>query len=559
MKLGLNLNVGLQQTLTPQQIQYLKLLQLPALQMEQHIRQEIEQNPMLEEFNEDGSSAASEELLMGSVSISENGELSSAKQDVALAEQDALATQRAKREEYSQAPETVGVDSFQGGNEPDISFDADVPDDADAFEFYKLVMDEDGVNRHNTEGGVHDDDDYEPFQIKDVKTFEDELLEQLHFLDITEEEVMLGEQIIGNLDDDGYLRRSLREVLDETNVLIDDENITRAQAQQKAGRNDAQVHLLARLNLKIAEDVLRQIQQLEPVGCGSRTVQECLVAQLRALPKLNAAQKLALEVLDQAYEPFTMKHYHVIAKQLEVTDEYLREALEVIRKLNPKPGTGSATQAITTIIPDFSVERAEDSGELLINVNDSNLPPIRVSAAYEKLKKEARYRKFNKDTRDWLRKKHDDAKFLLHAIRQRKATMLRVMTAIAGLQKGFFDEGPVGLRPLIYKDVADETGMDISTVCRIVNSKYVQTEFGIFDLRFFFSESLTNDDGEEVSTRIIKEKIKEIIDKESKNKPWSDDKLAKELKKAGFNVARRTVAKYREQLKIPVARLRREL
>jgi RNA polymerase sigma-54 factor len=244
---------------------------------------------------------------------------------------------------------------------------------------------------------------------------------------------------------------------------------------------------------------------------------------------------------------------------LEVTDEYLREALDVIRKLNPKPGYGSSTQAITTIIPDFTVEATEDHGDFIVSLNDTTMPQLRVSKAYENLKREARYKQFNKDTREWLRKKHEDAKFLMSAIRQRKTTLLKVMTTIVELQKSFFVEGPSGLRPLIYKDVAEDAAMDISTVCRVVNNKYVQTEFGIFELRFFFSESLTNDEGDEVSTRVIKEKIRDIISKESKNKPWSDDKLTKELKKEGYNIARRTVAKYREQLKIPVARLRKEL
>ncbi|MBX7155944.1 MAG: RNA polymerase factor sigma-54 [Bacteriodetes bacterium] len=598
MKLGLQLNVGLQQTLTPQQIQYLKLLQLPALQMEQHIRQEIEQNPMIEEMSEDGSASSPDISASAPESTFEASEMTGdtlqhTKQSAAPLEfeyEEVSAAEEAKSgglkhsETYSNEPETTSFDSNSG--EPDLSYDQDIPEDSDAFEFYKLLWQDDSVARRNTESSPNDDDDdYEPFQIKDTKTFEDELLEQLHYLDLSEEEVLLGEQIIGNLEDDGYLRRNLKDILDDTNNIIEETNHERRMAalasQPNTSKkstakakpvdtvsydtngysayNDATPVILTRLNLQKAEGVLEQIQELDPPGCASRTVQECLVAQLRALPRMNAAQKLAYEVLTKTYEPFTMKHYQTIARQLEVTEDYLREALDVIRRLNPKPGYGSSTTGINSIIPDFIVERTEDSTDVLISVNDSTLPALRLSSAYEKLKREARFRKFNKDTRDWLRKKHEDAKFLMSAIRQRKATMLKVMTTIASLQRGFFDEGPAGLRPLIYKDVAEESGMDISTVCRVVNNKYVQTEFGIFELRFFFSESLTNDEGDEVSTTIIKDRIKEIIGKESKEKPWSDDKLAKELKKAGFNVARRTVAKYREQLKIPVARLRREL
>ncbi|MBL7998632.1 MAG: RNA polymerase factor sigma-54 [Candidatus Kapabacteria bacterium] len=610
MKLGLQLNVGLQQTLTPQQIQYLKLLQLPALQMEQHIRQEIEQNPMLEEGAHDGGDAQSPEEYTFETDFTEGASAPSVAAETVAA---ALKTESAPVVEavgYEDVPEAlegktfragefdgnggVATQSYDGGNgegTDEYGYENDIPDDSDAFEFHKLLWQDDSSGRGNTEGSPNDDDnDYEPFQMKDVKTFEDELLEQLHFIDLSEEEILLGEQIIGSLDDDGYLRRNLRDVLEEANIQVDEINHERMVAslalQGKSatgkksakkisakdvaeahsgygsgtiGYNDNQSSLLKRLNINQAESVLKKIQELDPTGCGARTVQECLIAQLRALPKLNAAQKLAMEVLLHAYESFTMKHYQHIAKQLEVTEDYLREAVDVIRRLNPKPGYGSSVQAITTIIPDFIAEFDEDKSDIIIMVNDSSLPALRVSTAYEKLKKEARYRKFNKETREFLRKKYEDAKFLMNAIRQRKATMLKVMTAIAGLQRQFFSDGPDGLRPLIYKDVAEETGMDISTVCRVVNSKYIQTEFGIFELRFFFSESLLNDEGDEVSTRIIKDRIKEIIGKENKDKPWSDDKLSKEMKKIGFNVARRTVAKYREQMKIPVARMRREL
>jgi RNA polymerase sigma-54 factor len=308
-----------------------------------------------------------------------------------------------------------------------------------------------------------------------------------------------------------------------------------------------------------AEQVLKKVQSLDPPGIASRTVKECLLAQLRAIEKPNAAQKLAKLVLANAYDAFAMKHYHVIEKNLGVSEEYLREAIEVIRRLTPRPGAGTIGPDVNTVVPDFTVESTEDDTDFLITVNDSRLPVLRVSSAYEKLKKEAKYHKFNRETKEFLRKKYEDAKFLMQALRQRKNTMLKVMTAIVGLQQDFFRKGPDQLKPLIYRDVSEITGLDISTVCRIVNSKYVLTSFGTFELKYFFSESLTTDDGEEVSTRIIKQKIKELIDAESKKKPLSDDKIGKDLKKLGYNVARRTVAKYREQLRIPVARLRREL
>jgi RNA polymerase sigma-54 factor len=313
------------------------------------------------------------------------------------------------------------------------------------------------------------------------------------------------------------------------------------------------------VNIQDAEHVLLLIQNLDPPGIASRTVQECLIAQCKSIPKPNAAQKLALVILDECYDAFAMKHYHIISKQLEVTDDYLREAIEVIRRLNPKPGGGRDLNVIHTVIPDFIINKDEESNELIITINDSSLPHLRLNTAYEKLKKEARQKQFNKDTREWIRNKYEDAKFLIQAIKQRKSTMLKVMTAIAGLQSSFFYDGPAMLKPLIYKDVSDNTGLDISTVCRIVNGKYVQTDFGIYELKYFFSESLKNEDGEDVSTTVIKEIIKNILEKEDKRKPLSDDKISSDLKAMGHNVARRTVAKYREQLKIPVARLRKEL
>jgi RNA polymerase sigma-54 factor len=320
-----------------------------------------------------------------------------------------------------------------------------------------------------------------------------------------------------------------------------------------------EIPLLKTVTIEQLEKVLKLIQNLEPPGFASRSLQECLIAQCKYNVKPNAVQKLALEILENAYEAFSMKHYPVMLKQFEVDEDYLREAIDLIKRLNPKPGGIDAHSTMNSVIPDFLIYRDEESHELMIIVNDSRLPAIQLSSAYDKLKKEAKINVFNKETREWIKNKYEDAKFLIQAIRQRKNTMLKVMTAISGLQRDFFEVGPSGLKPLIYKNVAEETGLDISTVCRIVNGKYVQTEFGTFELKFFFSESLPSEDGEDVSTRVIKQILKDIIGTETKDKPYSDDKLAKELKNKGYNVARRTVAKYREQLRIPVARLRKEL
>lgn len=546
MKLGITLKASLQQSLTPQQIQYLKMLQLPLLQLEQHVRAEIENNPMLEEGSDyEASSDATSPDIEPTIERAQS----------TAAEDAASAVAYASSEDGAVAPAS------------DVPEGAADFDPKDAFEFYKLIWGEDSSSGSTTDtrGGEDDDDDEPVFQFRDVQTLEEDLLEQLRYLHVTTEERLLGEYIIGNVDDDGYLRRALSELLQESNDRFAEHNLAIHTRDMGRGKQFAQDLFddidvpLTPLSMKHAEGVLRKVQALDPPGIASRTVQECLIAQLRTVERPNAAQKLALMILTKTYDAFAMKHYHVIERQLGVTQDYLREAIEVIRRLTPRPGAGTIGPDVNTVTPDFTVEPTEDDQDFLITVNDSRLPVLRVSNAYEKLKKEARFHKFNKETREWLRKKYEDAKFLMQAIRQRKNTMLRVMTAIVGLQQDFFRFGPEHLKPLIYRDVSEVTGLDISTVCRIVNSKYVLTRFGTFELKYFFSEALMTDDGEEVSTRIIKQKIKELIDAESKSKPLSDDKLGKDLKKLGYNVARRTVAKYREQLRIPVARLRREL
>lgn len=485
-----------------------------------------------------------------------------------------------------------------------------IDDKPEPFEFQTMVMDsfEDTYNPNKSS----DDDDYEPFQIKDNQNFLEDLTNQLSLFKFTPEQRILGNQILGNIDYDGYLRRDLTEIVDETNEMISEMNFEGTYSDILEGKfnhdeiieefsnpsknfaldenssnsllkslqllngdlsnsNSTNIEDKKENNLKSkenslklvnnddAEFVLSHIKQLDPPGIGSRDIQECLLSQLYVKKRLNPAQKLAKEILENYYDAFIKKHYHVITKQLEVNEDYLKEALDEIRCLNPKPGGQDYQSETNTVIPDFMVYRHEDSDEIMIEVNDQRIPTLQLSKTYDNMRKELEYKDFNKDTKDWLRQKREDAKFMIQALRQRKLTMLKVMTAIAHLQQDFFYFGSSALKPLIYKDVAEETGLDISTVCRIVNGKYVQTSFGTFELKYFFSESLSSDEGEEVSTKVIKEALKNIIDDETKNKPYSDDRLSKELKKIGYNVARRTVAKYREQLNIPVARLRKEL
>lgn len=557
MKLGLGLKTTLTQTLTPQQIQYLKLLQLPVLQLEHQVMQELEQNPMLDEISFEDS------LQENEIEFTETTETDSP-------------------EIFTESDTINETDDFS-----EVSQSKLIDDSGDPFEFYKLIWQDDGEHS-STLSKQYDSEDDEPFQIKDNTTLIEDLTQQVRMLDLTDEEFLIATHILGNIDNDGYLRRDLLEIVEEVNTSIAETNLLKINEFKKINLNQdnhkenparqfaldnhytkennstknetyKELGLLNDVNNEQAEKVLKIIQNLDPPGIASRTVQECLIAQCKALPKNNAAKKLALEILENAYDAFSKKHFHVIKKQFEVGDEYLKEALDLIRRLNPKPGGTDSSTGSNTVIPDFIIDQDEETGELLITVNDSRIPVLRLSQAYDKLKKEARFKHFNKETKEWLKAKYEDAKFLIQAIRQRKNTMLKVMTAIAGRQREFFNKGQVALKPLIYKDISDETGLDISTVCRIVNGKYVQTKFGTFELKYFFSESLPNEDGEEVSTSVIKQIIKDIIDSEPKNKPYSDDKIAEELKKRGYLVARRTVAKYREQLKIPVARLRKDI
>lgn len=551
MKLGLNLQASLQQTLTPQQIQYLKLLQLSALQFEQYVRGEVENNPMLEEERDDAPETVQSEESFRSRDAEASLQESS--------------SEMPERGTQSLSAESSRASLSEGEN---IGEQPQPFDETDAFEFYKLIWGEDpGSGKASDFAGDDDDSENTEPQFSDAPSLEEDLSEQLQFLNLTAEERLFAKYVIGNVDADGYLRRDLNDLVSEVNATFSEHDLAlhapmllgAKQSVYEKGLIEGITHSLTPVSLKQAEQIVKIIQMLDPPGFASRNVQECLVAQLRAINRPNAAQKLALLILTEAYDAFAMKHFNVIERQLNVTEEYLREAIDVIRHLNPRPGSGTIEHEINTLVPDFIIERTDDGSDFSITVNDSRLPTLRVSNAYDRLKREARNHKFNKETREWLRKKYEDAKFLIQAIRQRKSTMLRVMTAIAGLQTDFLKSGPVGLKPLIYRDVATITGLDISTICRIVNGKYVQTEYGTFELKYFFSESLITEEGEEVSTRIIKQKIKDLIEDESKVKPLSDEKLARDLKKVGYKVARRTVAKYREQLRIPVARLRREL
>ncbi len=362
------------------------------------------------------------------------------------------------------------------------------------------------------------------------------LMSQFRLLDLTDEEFLIGEEIIGNIDEDGYLRRDLT-------LIVQDLNLSYGMS----------------IPLKTAEEVLKKIQRLDPPGIGSRTLQECLITQLEVGNFDPTAKEIALKVLKDHYEEFTMKHFEDIAKKINISLGDLKKAVELIQRLNPKPGEGEFTPAENYITPDFIVQK--EDGDFIVTLNDRNIPPLRINRAYREMISSPRAKKKNnlqQETKEFIRKKFEAAKWFIASLYQRRETMLRVMRAIVERQKEFFETGE-NLKPLIYKDIAAIVRMDISTISRVVNGKYVQTDYGVFPLRHFFSDAISTVMGEEISNKEVKKQIKEIIEAEDQRKPLSDDKIAEMLNQRGLNIARRTVAKYREQMMIPIARLRRKI
>ncbi|MBS1912344.1 MAG: RNA polymerase factor sigma-54 [Bacteroidetes bacterium] len=703
--LSLSQRQSLLQRLSPQQVQYLKMLQLPVLALEQRIKEELEANPLLDDMQDEVPDQEIDSEPITAESRTESGD-------------------------------TGGEDS------PEAERGADEPAVDRELEWSEYMPDEsEGYKAPSFTGQESEEQDEFPQRAEE--SLAEQLLAQLRLQEITEDETALAEEIIGNIDDHGYLLRDLSDIVDDLNKFI---AATRHGAQELAeskaatalgdGRFDSYEELIAdepfgrdrllyshpyeadghggdghdglahdadgygdggyevdaegnavrsggksidpfgadtydafedaptiggtrprtqsapeppgaspygsdadgngsersgplgeatglsslsladmsRLSIEDlsrlleqgtaalapeipaeragtnhdglhgtgrpaaesrtdhapaieevftyseAEKVLRMIQRLDPPGIGARDLRECLMIQLDVAANSSAGHDLAYRVLRDTYAEFTMKHFEKITAKLGCTTEELREAMEVIRTLNPKPGGGSVSIVENNYVtPDFVVERDED--DFLIVPNDRAIPPLRINHAYQELirRGEGGQRQVDRETRRFIRDKLEAAKWFIASIHQRRQTMMRVMRAIVDLQSGFFTGGPNLIRPMIYKDVAERIGMDISTVCRVVNGKYVQTDFGTFELRYFFSEKLETASGEEVSTKIVKARIQELIDAEDKHHPLSDDALTQEMERAGFHVARRTVAKYREQLNIPVARLRRAL
>lgn len=486
------------QKLSPQQILIMKLLQIPTMELGTRIKEEIMQNPALEE----GESHDYEDDINGE-NINENDD----------------------------------VDTFE-----DEQGDDDHYDPLDDFDDYLKDDDEDdAAYKYSVNNSSPDDKHYET-PITNETTFQDTLMEQLGFRKLDEKKYKIGAYIIGNLDDAGYLSRPINGIADD---------------------------LLFTQNLDVTEDEVRDvlgiIQDFDPSGVGASNLQECLMIQLRRINEENPSKDCdnAMVIIEKYFDEFTKKHYDKIVTRSEMSDDDFKRALNIILSLNPKPGgsSGTISQNNDYIIPDFTV--INNGGELELQLNNRNTPELHVSKDFMSMLKEYSVGKDSPEKREaiaFIKNKIDSANWFIDAIKQRQNTLYVTMKAIMEYQREFFITGDEGkLKPMILKDISDMVGLDISTISRVANSKYVQTAYGTFPLKFFFSEGLVNDEGEEVSTREVKKIVRESVENEDKANPLNDDELTAILKEKGYTIARRTVAKYREQLGIPVARLRKVL
>jgi len=475
MALKQSLQQRLLQKLSPQQIQLMKMLQLPTVELEKRIKEELEINPALDE---------------GEEQVSED------------------------------------------------EFTEEADDKRDDFNFQDYTNDETPSYKTQSNNFSKGQEEHQkPLSFGD--SLSERLLKQIDLKIKNENQKKIAEHIIGNLDESGYLRRELFNIVDDLafsqNIFADEEEL---------------------------EQILAEVQDLEPHGVGARDLKECLLIQLRKKNK-TIAIKTAEAILEKCFESFTKKHYSKISKKLDINNDAIKDAIAEIVKLNPKPGNSliDSQSDIQQITPDFTL--IDNDGILSVELNQRNSPQLRVSNDYIEMIKGFQQGAKNKRDKDailFIKQKVDAAKWFIDAVKQRQNTLLITMKAIISFQKEFFLSGDEKkLKPMILKDIASIVSMDISTISRVANSKHVSTPYGIFSLKYFFSESLTTDSGEEVSTREVKTILNEAINKEDKSKPLTDEKLASLLKEKGYLIARRTVAKYREQLNIPVARLRKEL
>jgi len=482
-----NLQLKLGQKLAPQQIQLMKLIQLHTLEFEEELERELEENPALEKVTDD------------------------------------------KEEDY----DNLGNDYESEGAE---SIETD-------FNVDEYLYDDEPSYKTASSNYSPDDEEFDNESLlTEGQTIYEYLLEQIRLSNISDEELKIAEYLIGNLDNDGYLRRDLKSIVDD---LAFSQGIY--------------------TDIPKLEYILENyIQKLEPAGVGARNLQECLLLQIEKKVSDNPNVSIAASILKNQFDALSNKHYSKIIQRYNIDEEQLKDVLEEIAKLSPKVGGNFDTQTITInqeIIPDFIIQVKDN--EVIPMLNNKNAPTLRVSNEYKEILETYSNDKSSAEHKQaalFIKQKLDAAKWYIDAVNQRQNTLIQTITAIAKMQKEYFITGDEkNIKPMILKDISDITGFDISTISRVVKSKYADTPHGIVYLKNLFSDSLTNDEGEEVSTKEIKNHLQEIIDKENKKKPLTDDALVTALKEKGYNIARRTIAKYREQLNIPVARLRKEL
>lgn len=478
------LNFKLSQKLSPQQIQLMKLIQLPTQAFEQRLKQEMEENPALEGGKEEKNEYEDD----------------------------------FSNEDYNEDPGTESI-------EAEIDIDEYLSDDE--IPSYRLE-----ANNYSS------DDEEKNVPYASGTSFTQYLKTQLSTLRLSEEEKEIADFLVGSVDESGYIRRSIQDIVDDLaftqNVYTDEESV---------------------------ETVLKHVQELDPAGVGARNLQECLLIQLNRKEPTRRVS-LAADIIEKSFEQFSKKHFQKLLSKHDITEDELRDAIDIIEHLNPKPGGAYSgnTRIVEHVIPDFTIKIVD--GELELSLNGRNAPEMHVSKDYSEMlkgyKESKEKTKAQKDAVMFIKQKLDAAKWFIEAIQQRQTTLFVTMSAIMNYQKEYFLTGDErNLRPMILKDIADEIGMDVSTVSRVANSKYVDTPYGTKLIKDFFSESMKNDQGEDVSTREIKKILEMTIEDENKRKPLTDDRLAQILKEKGYPIARRTVAKYREQLDIPVARLRK--
>jgi RNA polymerase sigma-54 factor len=490
----------LEQYLQPQQILRSELIQLPLLELELRVRGELQENPFLEELPED-------EVIVD-------------KNPAEVETESATAVFESTDEESGAAAVAEANAHGEKSEEPPASPKADDNIDWDSY----LDDEETYVFKPNRQATDEMVETPRPF----VPTMAEHLEDQLRLQRLTDDEFRIGQFIIGSVNSDGYLSYSLEEIARDCNA-----------------------------DVATAARVLAAVQQLDPVGIASRDLKECLLIQLTAHEHPEKVE-LPLRMLTETYDDFLNKRFEVIARKLNVPLEDVKQAFIEIKRLNPKPGEGYFDEKQNYIVPDLVVQRVGEGeqADFIVYLNDGNIPSFHVNVAYKDMFLSGNT---DKKVKEFVARKLESARWFVNAIHQRQTTILRTMRAIVKRQEAFFRQGKEFLKPMILQDIAEDIGMDISTISRVTSGKYVQTEWGVFELKYFFSERMETTDGEEISTKVIRERLKEIIHAEDKSDPFSDQTIAEMLEKEGYPIARRTVQKYREQLGIPVKRLRREI